>query len=256
MDILNKGINLINNKIKVGDDMKKLIYIVVLTLVFLLILEGCTSDGTNKGELKEKDKKISNLEKQLKDKELEIAEKDQRIQELGKDINKSTSTNLLSKVIDVMELIKSGDMAGLSQHVHPTKGVRFTPYPYIDVQHDQVFTAQEVAGLMQNNQVMNWGNFDGSGEPIDLKFIDYYNTFVYDKDFANPHMIGNNVIIGKGNTVDNVAQVYPNGYFIEFHFSGFDPQFEGIDWESLKLVFEESNGIWYLVGIVHGQWTI
>lgn len=35
-----------------------------------------------------------------------------------------------------------------------------------------------------------------------------------------------------------MAQVYPNGYFIEFHFSGFNPQFEGIDWESLKLVFE------------------
>jgi hypothetical protein len=220
------------------------------------ILVGCTSNETNNGELIEKDKKIIVLEKQLKDKELEIADKDQKIQELEKVINESPSTSLLSKIIDIIDLIKSGDMAGLSQHVHPTKGVRFTPYPYIDIQHDQVFTPQEVAGLMQNNQVLNWGNFDGSGEPIDLKFIDYYNTFVYDKDFANPHMIGNNIIIGKGNTIDNVALAYPNGYFIEFYFSGFDPQFEGMDWESLKLVFEESNGIWYLVGIVHGQWTI
>lgn len=236
--------------------MKKLNYIVVLILVFLLILVVCTPNGTNKSELIKKDKKISNLEKQLKDKELEIADKDQKIQELGKKINKPASTNLLSKVINVMELIKSRDMAGLSQHVHPTKGVRFTPYSYIDVQHDQVFTAQEVAGLMQNNQVMNWGKFDGSGKPIDLKFINYYDVFLYDKDFANPHMIGNNVIIGKGNTLDNVAQAYPNGYFIEFYFSGFDPQLESIDWESLKLVFEESKGIWYLVGIVHGQWTI
>ena len=95
--------------------MKKLNYIVVLILVFLLILVVCTPNGTNKSELIKKDKKISNLEKQLKDKELEIADKDQKIQELGKKINKPASTNLLSKVINVMELIKSRDMAGLLQ---------------------------------------------------------------------------------------------------------------------------------------------
>jgi hypothetical protein len=43
---------------------------------------------------------------------------------------------------------------------------------------------------------------------------------------------------------------------VEYHFSGFDKKFEGMDWASLKLVFENSNNEWYLVGIVHDQWTI
>jgi hypothetical protein len=29
-----------------------------------------------------------------------------------------------------------------------------------------------------------------------------------------------------------------------------------MDWRSLRLVFEEQGGSWYLVGIVHDQWTI
>ena len=64
------------------------------------------------------------------------------------------------------------------------------------------------------------------------------------------------LLIGKGNTLNNIAQVYPNGEFVEFHFTGFDTQYEGMDWTSLRLVFEENNGTWFLIGIVHDQWTI
>jgi (p)ppGpp synthase/HD superfamily hydrolase len=43
---------------------------------------------------------------------------------------------------------------------------------------------------------------------------------------------------------------------VEYHFSGFDPKYEGMDWRSLRLVFEEKDNIWHLVGIIHDQWTI
>jgi hypothetical protein len=29
-----------------------------------------------------------------------------------------------------------------------------------------------------------------------------------------------------------------------------------MDWRSLRLFLEQKDGTWYLVGIVHGQWTI
>ncbi len=170
--------------------------------------------------------------------------------------NSPASNNIISVAMDVMELIKAKDMNTLSQYVHPTSGVRFTPYFYVDAQTDQVFTPSQAAGLMQDTQVITWGVYDGSGEPINLKFSDYYDKFIYDKDFVNPEIIGNNVAVGSGNMIDNVAEIYPNGHFIEFHFSQFDPQYEGIDWESLRLVFEQHNNTWYLVGVIHGQWTI
>lgn len=109
---------------------------------------------------------------------------------------------------------------------------------------------------MENTQIYNWGVYDGSGESIDLPFSEYYNKFIYDVDFADADIIGNNTVAKVGNTVNNISQAYPNGSFVEFHFSGFDAKYAGLDWRSIRLVFEKVNENWYLVGIIHDQWTV
>ena len=38
-------------------------------------------------------------------------------------------------------------------------------------------------------------------------------------------------------------------------FPGFDPQYEGMDWSSLRLVIEKYNSEWRLVDLIHGEWT-
>lgn len=231
--------------------MKRLSEITIIVLILSLVITGCLQKPIDKNDTSKDNNEIESKEKDEK-----IVELEQKIKELETSVNQVSSNNIISKAIDIIELIKDQDMNGLSQYIHPTLGVRFTPYFYVDTQTDQVFTSSQVVDLMQNTQVLKWGVYDGSGEPIDLKFSDYYDKFIYDQDFANPEIIGNNVAIGRGNTIDNVNAAYPNGHFIEFHFSQIDPQYEGIDWESLRLVFEEHNNIWYLVGIIHGQWTI
>lgn len=244
--------------------MKRLSIFTIILVILPIIITGCSQkpieqNDTSKdyeAELKSKDEKNSELEQKIKDLDQKIKDSDQKIKDLESEKDQVSSNNLISTAVDVMELIKAKDMNALSQYIHPTAGVRFTPYFHVDTQADQVFTASQVANLMQDSQILTWGNYDGSGEPIDLKFSDYYDKFIYDKDFVNPEIIGNNVAVGKGNTEDNITTAYPNGHFIEFHFSQFDPQFEGIDWESLRLVFEEYNNTWYLVGVIHGQWTI
>ena len=98
-----------------------------------------------------------------------------------------------------MNSIKNKDMDTLSTYVHPSKGLRFTPYTYIDMENDQLFTAEEVLGLNGDSTLYIWGAYD---------------------------------------------------------VTGFEPEYEGIDWKSLTLVFEKDSGDCYLVGIIHGQWTI
>lgn len=215
---------------------KKQRWLLICLLVGAVLLIGC-SDQT--AQLKAKDDQIVALQAQVA--------QWQRL---------SATHGVLVVALDAIQLIKDRDWATLSELVHPDKGVRFTAYPHIDPAQDLVFTAEQVAALANDQAVHHWGEYDGSGEPIDLTFGAYYDKFVYDHDFAQPHRIGNNRIIGTGNSLDNVQSAYPDGKFIEFYFEGFDPQYEGIDWSSLKLVFEQQAGVWYLVGIVHGQWTI
>ncbi|MDD5470267.1 MAG: hypothetical protein PHO92_05750, partial [Candidatus Peribacteraceae bacterium] len=59
----------------------------------------------------------------------------------------------------------------------------------------------------------------------------------------------------RGNVLDNARDVYPGAQIVEYHFPGFDPQYEGMDWSSLRLVLEKFNSEWRLVGLIHDEWT-
>jgi hypothetical protein len=168
------------------------------------------------------------------------------------------SDQVAARAAEAIMALKDGDMEDLSSLVHPGKGVRFSPYATVQVGTggDLVFGASEVRGLLTDPTVYHWGGYDGTGKPIDLTFQQYYDEFVYGVDFVRPDVIGFGETVGQGNSIDNIASAYPNGVMVEYHFEGFEPMYAGMDWRSLRLVFEERDGTWYLVGIVHDQWTI
>jgi hypothetical protein len=165
-------------------------------------------------------------------------------------------TDLEDAANQVIEILKNKDLEQLAEFVHPNKGVRISPYGYVNVQNDIVLKPMDLNGKFDDDTVYLWGSYDGSGEPIELTFGEYYDKFVYDKDFANSEKFILNEILGTGNTLININEVYPNAEFAEYHFSGFNPEYEGMDWVSLRLVFEKYNDGWVLVGIIHDQWTI
>jgi hypothetical protein len=162
----------------------------------------------------------------------------------------------------IVRALRDRDWAAVSSAVHPDQGVRFSPYAYVrpgapgEEGVDRVFTADEVAALAAGETVYGWGRFDGSGEPIEMTFSEYYARFVYDADFAWAYAVGYNVRVGAGNTIHNLAEVYPQAQVVEFYLPGTDPRYAGMDWRSLRLVLEQVDGTWYLVGVVHDEWTI
>jgi hypothetical protein len=151
---------------------------------------------------------------------------------------------------------KNKDVIKLSSFVHLVKGIRFSPYSYVDVIKDLIFSQSKIKDLFKDKTQYTWGSYDGSGEPIKLTFEEYYNRFIYDQDFANAKQIGYNQIIGKGDMINNGFEIYPNTIIVDYHFPGFDPKYEGMDWRSLRLVFEKKDEVWYIVGIIHDEWTI
>ena len=168
-----------------------------------------------------------------------------------------TSEELLASTnIKAIGALKNKNMGYLSTLAHPQKGIRFSPYATIDINNDIVLKADDLKSIRSSDKKFVWGTYDGKGDPINETFSDYFDEFVYDRDFANAEEIEKNQIIGSGNSLNNIHKAYPNAEYYEYHFPGFNPEFGGMDWKSLRLVFEEYNGKWYLVGIVHDQWTI
>lgn len=251
-------------------------------------LTACQQNG-DKEALKEKDNEItalkaqileledeaSLLDERIRDGEALISEREEELDQVNEALvlMKEKADELTLKISELesrlnqpgpllitamtaVMLLDQKDMSELSLLVHPVKGVLFSPYTYVHINDAIVFTSSELISAPGSSNTHIWGDYDGIGDPILLDFDDYYDRFIYDKPFAFPHLIGNNTIIGTGNTLVNIEDVFPDGEFVEFHFTGFDPEFFGMDWKSLRLVFELYQGQWYLVAIIHDEWTI
>ena len=150
--------------------------------------------------------------------------------------------------------LKNQDMAALAKFIHPDLGLRFSPYANIS-QNDLVFTSEQVEGLLADSTVYQWGIYDGSGEPIQLIFSDYFSKFVYNGDFASAGQVSFDHPLGSGNTIDNSRDFYSGGVIVEYYLPGSAAN-GYMDWQSLRLVFTQQDGNWYLAGVIHAQWTI
>lgn len=163
---------------------------------------------------------------------------------------------IADRATQAIQALKDKDMERLAALVHPEKGLSFSPYSYVD-ETNLTLTREELTNAFTSTESRNWGAYDGSGDPIEMTFAAYYDRFVYNHDFAAAPEVHYNEFLGIGNTPNNSAEVYPGSISVEYHFRGFDPQYDGMDWQSLTLVFEKhTDGAWYLVHIAHGQWTI
>lgn len=163
---------------------------------------------------------------------------------------------LLNAACYVVQALKTGDYGTLASVVDPEKGVTFTPYSTVDLTSDKTFTRDQIKNLSQDKTVYTWGLTDGRGSRINMTLAQYVAAYVWNTDYTNAPEIGVDQIIMSGNALENLKDAYQNCRFVDFCFPSLDPAKQGLDWCSLKLVFAPGDTSWYLVGIVHGQWTI
>lgn len=232
---------------------------IALPMILIFLLSACTPvENHNDDDQAANESIISSLEEEIRDLEARNQELEDTLASGDSpdgDDDMDDSDIFLIMALEVIEDIKNKDFDDLSDYVS-SEGLLFSPYGYVDIENSVVLSEDEVENLDENNEEYQWGSYDGSGEDILLNFSDYYDEFIYDQDFVEAEIIGNNVRIGQGNTLENIHEVFENAKFVEFHFSGFDDEYEGMDWVSLRLVFIEDGDSWNLVAIVHDQWTI
>ncbi|MEM9325374.1 MAG: tyrosine-protein phosphatase [Bacteroidota bacterium] len=156
---------------------------------------------------------------------------------------------------EALTALATMDMKALTGLIHPVQGVRFSPYATVRPESDQTIRTRDLRQVLGLTIALNWGNFDATGETIHLLPREYFDRFVNDADYHKAEKTGWNERIGQGNSIHNIPEIYPEAQFIEYHFSGFDERYGGMDWKSLRLVFEAYEKQWYLVGVVHDQWT-
>ncbi|MBQ7073789.1 hypothetical protein IJM86_01725 [bacterium] len=75
-----------------------------------------------------------------------------------------------------------------------------------------------------------------------MTFDEYYERFIWDENYLQaPEILENEQVQSRGNTTVNLASLYPESQIIEYHFTGFNEEYAGMDWKSLYLVFTPSE---------------
>ncbi len=168
----------------------------------------------------------------------------------------ASNAELTAYAFEILGYIKGEDYEALSREIHPEYGIVFSPYATISLSSNKCFTAKQVAEFSKDENHYVWGKYDGSDDPIELKPVEYFKEFVFDKDFTLTPEIGVDTIIESGNSLENITEVFPDARFVDFHIPASDSGTEDLDWTSLRLGFEEFEGQLKLTVVVHSEWTV
>ena len=218
--------------------MKKHLYIFAfLSLIY------CSKESKTTSEISVKDSLITNSKDTL-----------QRTNQGLETKNTNKDETLKSLNDQILSTLKAKDYTRFSSYIQPEKGVQFSMYAYIQPNQDKRFTRQEFIKYAPTNIKFTWGEKDGSGDKLVLSIKDYFNNWVFNRDFTKGEY-QLNTFKGSGNSLNNLQETYAGFNFTENFLPGSE-QYSGMDWNSLRLVFEELHGTYYLVAVINDEWTI
>ena len=161
--------------------------------------------------------------------------------------------------INAIESINCRDYESLSRYVHPEKGILFSPYSFVDYNEHLVFSSEQVGRFAGDNSIYIWGIKDASNIPLELTVDDYFNRYVYDKNYLFVDQIGINIVIRQQGNIQNIKEhltdLFGGCIIVDFYDQG-SGEYEGLDWSSIILVLEKYNGRFNIVAIVHSSYTL
>lgn len=166
----------------------------------------------------------------------------------------STEVVLKKTNDELLQALKVGYYDMFANYIHPEKGVRFSMYAYISIKEDKHFSKSDFIKYYPTNTVFTWGSRDGSGDLYKATIDQYIKKWVFVRDFTKSQY-SMNTFQGRGNTLNNLPEIYPNTDFTENFIKGTEENSE-IDWNSLRFVFEKYEGKYYLIAVVNDLWTI
>jgi hypothetical protein len=155
---------------------------------------------------------------------------------------------------EILQSLKNKDYKTFASWIHPEKGIRFSMYAFVDLKEDKHFSKADFEKYQPTKTLFTWGAEDGSGDPYKATINDYLGKWVFSRDFtASKYTL--NTFTGGGNSMNNLKEIYPKADFTENYLKGTE-KYGGMDWKTVRFVFEEYQDQYYLVAVVNDQWTI
>ena len=161
---------------------------------------------------------------------------------------------LTQQALRIQQALANNRYADIIADIHPTRGVRFSMYAYVQPESDKVFSRAQFSQYLSQSKIrFTWGDLDGTGELLIVPLPTYLKTWVDGSKFDEAR-ISVNEFESRGNMINNVKDIYQVSDVVDFYHKGSE-EYSGMDWRGMRLVFDTYQGKRYLVAIVNDQWT-
>ncbi len=157
---------------------------------------------------------------------------------------------------EVLGVLKARDYQKLEGLVSED-GLSLNLYPRFDAVKN-IIAKSEVSLIPKDAKVYLWGYTDGKGDPINLTRAEFLTKYIYSGtiDYSKAPDVAVDKIIGSGNSLNTIEKDVNGRTYVAFYFSGFNPEYAGMDWTTMYLIFDSVNGEYKLRGIAKDNWTI
>lgn len=205
---------------------------VFVIIISLLLMYGCNGDE------KQPVSSTSDPEKISSDKEME--------------------NELLSLSEEIFSLLKDSDFEKLAEKVDPENGVTFAFYadfgnPDGYGGHYVNLSKKDISET--NDKKYLWGK-DEAGQEYSLSLDEYVQQMLlqrWGKEEVDYNMITfNEPAENFAGVTNTIHQYYPDAKYVEYHSPGKDEH----SFQSIRFIYEEKDGEWYLIGIARDVATV
>lgn len=161
------------------------------------------------------------------------------------------SIKVLELADSILQALKKADYLFIGDALEKNASVRMTPYGMV---HEHQNSLNRIQLYSSPYVEMAWGNFEGSPRRIQMSVKEYFETFVYDYDYANDSSITRsyNRFAAPANERNNLKEFYPDEHFVEYYYPG-SSEVNHSDWSCLRMVFRKVESAFALVGFVHDE---
>lgn len=172
-----------------------------------------------------------------------------------KEVAPENKEGIIKKINDdILLALKNKNYKAFSDFIHPESGIRFSMYAFVNPTEDKHFSKADFQKYQPMRTIFTWGSRDGSGEIYKATINKYIADWVFKKDFTKSEY-ALNTFTGGGNSLNNLKEIYPGRNFTENYIPGSEKN-GGMDWNSLRFVFEEFQGKYYIIAVINDEWTI
>ncbi len=165
---------------------------------------------------------------------------------------KGYSNELPQETLDkVIELIKIKSYSKLiNDYFSEDMKIRFVPHSMLS-RNDISLSKQEILDYWNKNTTIHWGNFEGSGLPIDLTIRDYFHNYI-SLDPEEHYKISINKRILETDSSESVYKEYGKDVVVDILSNWDSPN----EWQGIKIVFKYEKESWRIICLVFNRYEI